>query len=63
MYFLYGKVIEHLIIRRKYIYIYQFKSVHLYDIRFFRVEFLQLLNVLYSACIFHFNLSQEVHAT
>jgi hypothetical protein len=27
------------------------------------VEFQQLLNVLYDACIYHFNLPQEVHPT
>ena len=43
--------------------IYQFKWVHLCYARFFRVEFQQLLNVLYDACIYHFNLPQEVHAT
>jgi len=38
----------------------KFNSVHLYYARFFRVGFLQLLNVLYVVCIFHFNLPQEV---
>ena len=42
-------------------YIYQFKWVHLCYARF--LEFQQLLNVLYDACIYHFNLPQEVHAT
>ena len=43
--------------------IYQFKWVPLCYARFFRVEFQQFLNVLYDACIYHFNLPQEVHAT